>query len=121
VARKGNYALSPTARNQLREARRWSLERWGPELRRAYFADLDAAAQKLALIHNSLPSRTYLTGDAELHAYPVREHFLIYMPIDAFRIAIVAVIRQGRNLPEIVARYRYTVAKELPKLDTKPR
>lgn len=120
MARKGNYVLSPTARNQLREAKRWSLERWGPELTRAYFSDLDAAACKLAHNHTSLPARTDLTGDALLHAFPVREHILIYVPISKGRIAIVAVIRQGRNLPEIIGRYRYTIAKELAKLD-KPR
>ena len=117
MARKRNYVLSPTARNQLREAKRWSLERWGPELTRAYFSDIDAAACKLAHIHTSLPSRTDLTGDALLHAFPAREHFLIYVPIDKGRIAIVAVIRQGRNLSEIVARYRYAITKELSKLD----
>jgi hypothetical protein len=39
------------------------------------------------------------------------------VPIDKGRIAIVAVIRQGRNLSEIVARYRYAITKELSKLD----
>lgn len=119
MTRKGNYVLSPTARNQLREAKRWSLERWGPELTQVYFSELDAAACKLAINHNSLPSRTDLTGDALLHAYRVREHFLIYVPIDKGRIAIVAVIRQGRNLPEIIARYRYTIARELAKLGSR--
>ncbi len=117
MARKEDgYVLSPTARNHLREAKRWSLERWGKRLNETYFSDLDAAARRIAENYNSLPSRIDLTGDATLHAYPAREHFLIYVPLNCGQIAIVAVFRQGRDLPKILAQYRFTIEKELAAL-----
>lgn len=117
MARKERgYVLSPTARNHLREAKRWSLERWGRKLTEAYFSDLDASARKIAANYNSLPSRIDLTGDAILHAYPAREHVLIYVPLETGQIAIVAVIRQGRDLPRVFAQYRFTIRKELEAL-----
>ena len=101
------------ARSHLRGAKQWSLERWGKKLTQVCFRDLDAAARRLAENHTTLPSRMELTGDPLLRAYPVREHFLIYVPVDNWRIAIVAVIRQGRDLPALCARHRSMIEREL--------
>lgn len=46
--------------------------------------------------------RQGLTGDTKLGIYAVGEHFLVYVPIDKARIAIVALIRQVRDVPAIL-------------------
>ncbi|MGK7928398.1 MAG: type II toxin-antitoxin system RelE/ParE family toxin [Spirulina sp.] len=110
------YVLTPTARANLREAKAWSRKRWGVDLTRKYFEDLDKAANYLATHHTSLPSREHLAGGTGLGIYPVREHYLVFEPLSDGRLAIVAVIRQGRDLPDILQRNAHTIRRELNKL-----
>ena len=63
-----------------------------------------------------MPSREYLAGGTGLGIYPVREHYLVFEPLSDDRMAIVAVIRQGRDLPDILQRNAHTIHRELNRL-----
>jgi hypothetical protein len=43
----------------------------------------------------------------------VREHYLVYEPLDTGFIAIVAVIRQGRDIPAILQKWADPIRREL--------
>lgn len=110
------YFLTPMARRHLREAKAWSLARWGPEQTREYFNALHEAARDLARHPTSHHSRDELDGGTGLRLYPFREHFLVYEPVGQNRIVIVAVIRQTRDIPEILSRGSYVLRRELNEL-----
>ena len=74
---KKNYILTETAERDFKQAKQWSLSRWGKNLTKQYFNDLHQAAVYIALNHHSLPENDFLTGTAELGIYAVREHYLI--------------------------------------------
>jgi plasmid stabilization system protein ParE len=107
------YVLTARAVQDLREARAWSRARWGKQLTDQYFIDLHAGAQYIAEHHASLRRRDELAAGTGLLLYPVREHYLVYEPIDANRIVIVAVIRQGRDLPAILRKWGLQIRREL--------
>ncbi len=106
---KKRYVLTPTARAHLREAKAWSRARWGVELTKSYFEDLEKAAQYLAGHHKQLCQNP----QHELGVYPVREHYIIYTPLDEDTIALLAVIRQGRDIPSLLQRHASLFAREL--------
>lgn len=116
MPRRRRYVLTPTARDQLREAKAWSLARWGPKLTAEYFQDLHDAAQQLAISYRTHRSRAELTGGTGLLIFPVREHYLVYEPLADGRIAIVAVIRQSRDIPNILAKGKHAIDRELKAL-----
>jgi plasmid stabilization system protein ParE len=97
-----SYVLTIRAEADLREARAWSRARWGKELTNRYFEDLHEGAQHIAENHDSLRHRHDLAGGSALCLYPVREHYIVYEPLAERFIAIVAVIRQGRDVPAIL-------------------
>lgn len=111
--RKRRYILTATAERDFREARRWSRSRWGTELTRQYFADLHEGAEWIARNHHSLPERVELTGTSGLGVHPVREHYVLYVPIGKHQIAIVAMIRQTRDVPAILTANGYLVRRQL--------
>lgn len=113
MPRKRKYVLTPTARAQLREAKTWSLARWGPEQTAKYFQDLHDAAERLATNHRASRSRDELADDTGLLLHPVREHYFVYEPLAPDRIVIVAVIRQGRDIPAILNKGRHIISREL--------
>ena len=108
-----HYLLTRSAENDLRKARAWSLHRWGKTLTRKYFSDLHQAAEYIAEHHQNLKSREDLTGDTGLSIHPVREHYLIYLPVAANRIIIVAVMRQSRDIPQLLARSALMIRREV--------
>jgi plasmid stabilization system protein ParE len=112
VRRKG-YVLTARAAADLREARAWSRARWGKELTQRYFEDLHEGAQFIAANHASLRDRHELAGGTALLLYPIREHYLVYEPLAAGFIAIVAVIRQGRDIPAILQKWAAPIRQEL--------
>ena len=112
---KKRYVLTPTARAQLREAKSWSRARWGVALTQRYFEDLENAAQYVAAHHKEICQNPH----SELGVYPVREHYIIYTPLDEDTIAIVAVIRQGRDIPSLLQRYASVFARELREMGYK--
>ncbi len=113
---KASYVLTPTARRQLREAKAWSLARWGLELTTQYFHDVEKAALYLTAHHARHNS---LTPESGLGLYPVREHYIIYEPLANRKIAIVAFIRQGRDIPALLSRYGSLFRHELEKIRKK--
>ncbi len=111
--RLARYVLTARAAADLREARTWSRARWGKELTRQYFDDLHLGAQFIAENHRTVLGRQDLSGGTALLVYPVREHYLVYEPLDERFIAIVAVIRQGRDLPSILQKWSVPIRREL--------
>jgi hypothetical protein len=45
--------------------------------------------------------------------YPVREHYIVYVPLGERLIAIVAVIRQGRDISSILQKWSVLIRREL--------
>jgi plasmid stabilization system protein ParE len=105
----------------LREARAWSRARWGKQLTDQYFIDLHAGAQHIVEHHASLRHRDELAAGNELLLYPVREHYLVYEPIDANCIVVVAVIRQGRDVPAILRKWGLQIRRELDEIRSRTR
>lgn len=110
------YLLTNTAESDFYNARRWSLERWGAELTQSYFEDLHQAAEYAALNHKSLTSKDHLTGTTGLGVHSVREHYLIYVPLNERQIAIVALIRQTRDVPAILKSNSFAIRRQVQTL-----
>jgi len=106
---RGHYILTRCAENDLHEAKAWSQHRWGKTLTQEYFSDLHQASEYVALNHPNLKSREDLTGDTGLSIHPVREHYLIYLPVAANQIIIVAVMRQSRDIPKILGKAAFMI------------
>lgn len=107
------YLLTARAAADLREARVWSRARWGEELTNRYFEDLHEGAQYIAQNHASFRDRHELAGGTALLLYPVREHYIVYEPLPPRLIAIVAVVRQGRDIPAILQKWAAPIRREL--------
>lgn len=78
-----------------------------------YFQDLHEGAQYVAENHVSFRGRQELAGGTALLLYPVREHYIAYEPLGPRFIAIVAVIRQGRDVPAILQKWAAPIRREL--------
>ena len=115
------YVLTARAVQDLREAKAWSRARWGKQLTDQYFIDLHAGAQYIAEHHVSMRRRDELAAGTGLLLYPVREHYLVYEPVDANCIAIVAVIRQGRDVPAILKKWGLQIRRELDEIRSRTR
>ena len=113
MRQRKHYILTETAEQDLRDAKAWSLKRWGADLTRQYFEDLHKGAEYIAQNHRSLRERDDLTGDTGLCVHPVREHYVVYTPIDTDKIIIVALIRQTRDVPGILKTHSYKIRREL--------
>lgn len=111
--RRKSYVLTARAAIDLAEARVWSRARWGKALTNRYFDDLHQGAQFIAENHASLGSRQELAGDTALLLHPVREHYIVYEPLGPRFIAIVAVVRQGRDIPAILRKWAVPIRREL--------
>ena len=111
--RRRSYVLTARAAADLNEARVWSRDRWGKELTNSYFEDLHEGAQYIAENHASFRGRHELAGGTALLLYPVREHYIVYEPLAARFIAIVAVVRQGRDIPAILQKWAAPIRREM--------
>jgi plasmid stabilization system protein ParE len=111
--RRKSYFLTTRAAADLREAQTWSRARWGKELTSRYFEDLHEGAQYIAENHASFRDRHELAGGTALLLYPVREHYIVYEPLAPRLIAIVAVVRQGRDVPAILQKWAAPIRREL--------
>lgn len=108
-----HYILTETAERDFRDARRWSLSRWGAELTRQCFVDLHESAERFAWNLRRFASRGHAAAAMELSVYPVREHYLVYLPIDDSRIVIVALVRQTRDVPAILNANGFMIQRQL--------
>jgi len=113
VGKRRHYILTATAEQDFREARRWSLSRWGKELTKQYFTDLHDSAEVLARGHST---RSQLLDTSELGVYPVREHYLVYVPISNNSVVIVALIRQTRDVPAILKANGFKIQRQLKEI-----
>jgi plasmid stabilization system protein ParE len=111
--RRKSYALTARAAADLTEARAWSRARWGKELTNRYFEDLHEGAQYIAENYASFRDRQDLAGGTALLLYPVREHYIVYEPLGPRFIVVVAVIRQGRDIPAILQKWAAPIRREL--------
>lgn len=107
------YVLTARAEADLHEARAWSRARWGKDLTNRYFEDLHEGAQYIAENYTSFRARHELAGGMTLGIYAVREHYIVYEPLAPPFIAIVAVIRQGRDIPAILEKWAAPIRREL--------
>ncbi len=114
-----NYVLTDRAAADLREARTWSRARWGQTLTDKYFDDLHDGAQFIAQSRAALKERNTLAGGTSLLLYLVREHYLVYEPLNEQVIAIVAVIRAGRDIPAILQKWALPIRQELAQIRAK--
>lgn len=96
-----NYFLSPTAINQLRDHKKWSLAKFGHSVTKKYFQDIDKGFKYIAENHRIFPARLELTGESGLSIYPIREHYIVYIHINN-SIHIVAILRQAQDIPHII-------------------
>ena len=110
---KRHYTLTFTAENDLIEARRWSNNRWGNDLTQQYFQELHETANNIALNQESVAERDDLTGESGLCIHPVREHYLIYLPVTPKHIIIVSVQRQTRDIPALLKRSAFILNREI--------
>jgi len=113
MSEKQHYILTRLAESDLYDAKIWSLSRWGSKLTHAYFSDLHEAAENIAIHHHKLKNREDLTGHTGLSIHPVREHYLVYLPITNQCVIIVAVIRQSRDVPQILAKAEFMIRREV--------
>jgi plasmid stabilization system protein ParE len=111
--KRRHYILTASAERDFREARRWSLSRWGKELTKQYFTELHESAERIAKSHSAMPR---LTDTSELGIHPVREHYLVYVPISKNSIVIVALIRQTRDVPAILKANGFKIQRQLKEI-----
>jgi antitoxin ParD1/3/4 len=116
---RARYVLTARAAVDLREARAWSRARWSKELTSRYFDDLHEGAQFIAENQRALRGRQEISGGTSLLVYPVREHYIVYEPLAERFIAVVAVIRQGRDIPAILQKWSVPIRRELLEIRAK--
>jgi plasmid stabilization system protein ParE len=114
--RRAHYILTATAEQDFRDARQWSLSRWGKELTQQYFTDLHESAEGIAEEYRNSPKKTYLSKKSKLGIRPVREHYLVYVPINKDCIVIVALIRQTRDVPAILQANGFAIQRQLKEI-----
>lgn len=108
-----SYVLTETAARDFREARRWSKARWGNHATKEYFKKLHQGASHIAAHQAAISRREELTGDTGPGIYPVGEHFLVYAPIEPGRVAIVALVRQVRDVAAILQSNHFQIQRAL--------
>lgn len=82
-------------------------------------ADLREGAELIAQTLDTARRQHELAGGTGLFLYPVREHYIVYEPLGAQFIAIVSVIRQGRDLPAILQKWAAPIRHELMEIRAK--
>lgn len=116
MAKKKSYTLTVTAERDFREAKRWSQARWGKEQTTAYFTDLHKGAEFIAHHQQNITDRNTLTAATGLGIYPVREHYIVYLPVSETHIIIVALIRQVRDVCAILQANQFRIQREIKSL-----
>ena len=111
-----HYTLTALTAADLRAAKAWSHSHWVKNLTQQYFAALHNAAEYIAQHHASLNEQEYLTANTDLAIHPVREHYIIYVPVADDHIVIVAFIRQSRDVPTILQKAGYMIRRKLKEI-----
>ena len=111
--KRRSYVLTNSAAADFRAARRWSLDRWGKQRTQLYFEQLHAGAEYIAAHQQALDTRDDLVGRTGLGAYPVGEHYFVYTPLDSEQIAVVALIRQTRDVPALLEANSFQIKRQV--------
>ncbi len=61
-------------------------------------------------------AREELAAGTNLSLYPVREHCFVYHPVSKTHVVIVAVLRQGRDIPAILDKGHHQIRRELEEI-----
>jgi len=110
---KKHYTLTLTAEADLQALTAWSIGRWGNSLTEQYLDDLHDGAEYLAKNSGVSGRPTALSGNTGLSVYPIREHYIIFVPVAKDHIVIVAFIRLGRDIPDILRKANVQIEREL--------
>jgi plasmid stabilization system protein ParE len=116
ASKKRHYILTKTAESDFRQAKQWSMSRWGKALTKEYFNNLHQTADRLGQHQDSYTKITRFTEGSSLKVYPVKEHYLVYFPMGKDLIAIVSLIRQTRDVPAIIAANDFAIRRELEEI-----
>ena len=114
-----HYVLTKTAEKDFRQAKQWSLSRWGKAQTQQYFTDLHQGAEYIAQNQQAIADKDHLTAETGLGIYAVREHYIVYLPVREQYIIVVALIRQVRDVPEILRTNHYRIRREVAALREK--
>ena len=57
-----------------------------------------------------------MTGTTGLGVYSVREHYIVYVPLHITQIAVVALIRQTRDVPTILKTNSFRIRQQIQNL-----
>ncbi|MET0155787.1 MAG: hypothetical protein ABW189_06775 [Rickettsiales bacterium] len=96
------------------------MSRWGKEATAQYFRDIDKVAVAPGRNNGNSALRHELTDDGNVKVYPAREHYIVYCETGNGSIAILAFIRQGRNVPELLKKYAYVFNREMRNIQCRP-
>lgn len=113
------YVLTPGAVDDIREVGDWSLERWGKEKTLQYLTELHEGLEYVAANCKTLEhskTRDDLSGGTGLRLYPVNKHYIVFIAMGEQWIAVVAVIRQGRDIPALLQKDGFTIRRELQEI-----
>jgi len=113
-----HYILTATAEVDFQAAYQWSDSRWGEALTEQYFNDLHNGAQYIANNMASLTTKQHITGSTNLSAYPIREHYLVFLPVKKNFIIIIALLRQTQDIPTILESNHFIIRRELEEIRT---
>lgn len=112
-----HYLLTESAERDFVEARSWSLKRWGKLQTIRYFQKIEDVVVTVAAEELALPGSEEFTGSTQLKVWPVGEHYLVYVPVRKGFVIVVSLIRQVRDVPEIISRNMFVINRELRKID----
>ena len=110
------YILTRTAEQDFRDAKSWSMSRWGKELTKNYFSDIHQTAEKIANNSKHFSQREDLTYGSGVLIAAVREHYILYVPLRRDTIIIIALIRQTRDVPSILQANSYRISREIEQI-----
>jgi plasmid stabilization system protein ParE len=109
------YFLSPTAIEHLRAHKKWSLKQFGHKTTKKYFQDMDKGFQYIADNYERFSSRPEITGETGLCVYPIREHFVIFVPFNN-GVHIADVLSQVQDIPNILSENAAVFQRELSQI-----
>ncbi len=116
------YLLTLGAVDDIREVGDWSLQHWGKEKTVEYLTDLHQGLEFLAENFKTFENnktREDLSGGTGLLLYPINKHYVVFVAIDEQTIAVAAVIRQGRDIANILQKDAFAIRRELQEIKEK--
>jgi len=108
-----HYTLTRRAEKDLAELADWSLARWGGELTNAYLDQLHRGIEWVAKNQQKVAARPDLAADTHLSVYPLREHYVVFIPVGGEHIIILSFLRQGRDVATILRKNSARLTREL--------